>query len=505
MEQNKKTFAINWPFWQCNAILPNAIGHDIFVWLYLSLLVYLNKADGKSENLASDAQMKKTRELIKAKFSRDLLSDTLINDIEKRVEDEFCNFEGKYQTRVLRDDVQSFLNSFEYLFGNDVEVRNIYKDAVTGAIMPFFDEVELKGEKGGADFSFPQSVLRRKEPAARLVLNALKLEEKAKITADPIAPLEQKESIVGEIEFDENEEIYEDDTIDFAGDVADSAKEESPALVQGTRHKKTITVLEDSYRFVEYMALVYMDDHGELSMDPPDEFPPNPATKAWFNRLFRQALLTNEELKKKIDKVFPKPKEEKKVDPKNMLNLFSEHGSLDKCQELFDVVSHSKMLREYMALEVIRINDNFSSIAGYFHVGRLLDLLGRTIPDEVIRSDSLETYRFNVKEACASLGLSEDDAFKLGGNYIYKEYSRTTKNSKKAPFKALLANAIVNNLACENNPYCYKGVVSDAWYLYGMRSDVDHPNGNVRLTKEDLAKLTRLAKFIVSIQGGKII
>lgn len=504
MEQNNKTIAIAWPFWQCKAILPNSLGHDIFVWLYLSLLVHINKVEGKDELLINEKRKAKVRELIATKFSKDIMSDVLISEIEKRIDEEFCTFEGQYNTPKLRSDVMSFLNSFEYLFGNDIEVKSIYKDAISGAIMPYFEDAKSPWDNLKVDFEFDSNIYRPKEPAARLVIRALKLEERAKNTADPLAPSEAQEATIHEFEYDENEEVYEDDTLDFVEAPAEEAPQ-TYAEVKGKDKKKTVTVLDDSYCLVKYMTLVHADEHGELFMDPPVEFPVNPATTAWFNMLFKRAMLTNDGLKKKIEEAFPKPHLEEKADPQNMLKLFSEKGKLDKCQELYEVVAHSQTLRGDLQLEVIRINDNFYSISGYFHVGRLLDLLGRTIPDTKIRADTLETYRYDVKEACTSLGLSDDDAFTLGDKYIYQEYARPNKNPNKLAFKELFANAIVNNLACENNPFFYKEVVRDVWYLYGMRSKVDHPNGNVRLTEEDVKKLTRLAKFIVSIQGGRII
>ena len=514
MEQNNKTFEICWPFYQCQAILPNAIGHDIFVWLYLSLFVHINKTEGKPpfyiNNKKREEQKKRVRELIRSKFSKELIPDVLLQEIEEQIEKDFCEEINEYKDLRIRPEAESFLNSFEYLFGDDVEIKTVYKDAVSGAILPYFEPIKrFKDPDERPDYKFSESILRGREPSSRLVLKAIKLAESFKTIDDPLVSEESIESTIYEIESLDNEEIYEDDTLDFGEEISseesnepeeDKDEEESP---KKKKVKKTVKVLDGSYQRIDLRMLVYADEHGELRVDPPEEFPVNKATIAWFNNLFNKAMLTNESLSTAVNKFFPKPKVEPNVDPKNMVKLFSETGKLDKCQELYEAAGHSKTNRADMQLEIIRINDNFYSITGYFHVGRLLDLLGKSIPDSTIRRIDFETFKIYMRAACDELGLDQNAKFKLTDIHIFNEYSRPNKNPDKLPFKELLANAILNNLACQSSPFFYKEVIEDAWYLYGMRSQVGHSNGDVRLKEEDITKLTKLAKFIISIQGGK--
>ena len=189
-----------------------------------------------------------------------------------------------------------------------------------------------------------------------------------------------------------------------------------------------------------------------------------------------------------------------------LLELFANEKALSKCQELYDIAAHSKTYRRELQLEAIRINDNFHSISGFFLVGRFLDYLGKTIPDNVDRSKTTyEEYRILMDDACRHLHLSSDDAYKLKSKNVYGEYARENKKSDKLPFKALFANAILNNLECGRTEFFYKEVVSDAWYLYDNRSKVDHSNEHIVLSDEDIKKLTRLSRFIISIQGGEML
>lgn len=500
MEQNNKYFEISWPFWQCQAILPNALGHDIFVWLYLSLLVRVAKASSGPSERVTEKQMKQTRDLIRGKFSKELMPDTLLQEIEERVKRDFCD-ETEFKEYDLKPEAHSFLDSFEFLFGDDVEVKTIYKDAVSGAIVPYFDPIEnYKDPEKNASFQFDQKCLRPKEPSPRLVLKAIKLSQSVEATSDPLVSEEAKEDALSDIE---SEEIYEDDTLDFGAPEAIEKEEPSSGIpAQSSKKKKTVKVVEGTYQKL-YFSVLVRDEQGELMVDPPIEFPMNKATTAWFNMLFKRAMLTNEALATKVNEFFPKPKVQENINPENMLKLFSEGGKLDRCQELYEVVGHSQTHRADLQLEVIRINDNFHSIAGFFHVGRLLDFLGKTIPDTTIATVDYDTFKICMKDACDDLGLDGEAKFKLCSPSIYKEYAKPKKASYDLPFKELIANAILNNLACKNSPFLYKEVVEDAWHLYGMRSTVDHSKGDARLTEEDIKKLTKLARFIISIQGGK--
>ncbi len=496
-----KSFLIKWPFYRCEAILPIAASSDIFVWLYLSLLVYENKKDKKAPLTYSEVSLGKVRADLKAKFPQ-TMNDTLISEIEESIKKNFTeSVNTQYNKRKLRDDVMSFLDSFEYLFSNDVEIKTIYKEAVSGAILPFFDKVESKPFEEKCDFELKP--LRGKEPSRNLVLSALRTSEKIKSIEGQklLGKAEPFEEATSEpiFEFDPEEEaFFEDDVV-----MEEAPKEEDEERVVPSKDgKRTIKVLDDSYQLVYYNVCIRLGEDGILQAELPYGFPSNSATLSWFNAIYRRAYSMNKNLKQAIDAFFPEPEPE--ASPAALKELFSANGSLERCQELYEILGHSKTKRSELQMEAIYINDNFSAKSGPAYVGRLLDYLGRTIPDTTIRTNvKYESFKIFMKDACQSLGLSDQDAYMLSSENIFKEYTRPKKNPDKMSFKYLFANAILNNLACINNPCFYQEVVQDAWDLYNKRSGFDHPNGSEKLNEDDIKKLTKLAKFIVSIQGGK--
>ena len=124
MNEANKTMIIKWPFWTCKAVMPDSMGTDMFVWLYLSILVHLNMLRHKENPYSfSEKAKNETRSLLKNKFPK-ILDDLLLNDIEKRIEKDFCEVANeKFGTLVLRKDIESFLNTFETLFSNSTECK----------------------------------------------------------------------------------------------------------------------------------------------------------------------------------------------------------------------------------------------------------------------------------------------------------------------------------------------------------------------------------------------
>ena len=512
MNETNKIMTIEWPFWTCKAMLPNSLGNDMFVWLYLSLLVHLNMLNHRENPYSfSDKAKQDTRSLLKTKFPK-IMDDFLLTEIENKIEKDFCDVANqKFGNLVLRKDVESFLDTFESLFSNSTESKTIYKDAITGAICPFFEDLEKDYHPDQEiDYKFDESILRSKEPSLRLVQKAIRESQSLLSMDDPLKSIEAKEAVIWNLEAEEDEEVFEDDTIDFDFDEEEekNAEPETYAEVEKTKHKKAVKIIEDSYQKELLSVNVYLNSNDELTVDTPTEFPYSKGLTAWFNMLFKRAMIANEKLRKEVNAFFEldKKEEEERADSDSLLELFTSDKMLDKCQDLYDVVSHSKTFQREMRLEVIRINDNFNSISGYFHVGRLLDYLGKTIPDNIDRSSTtIEQYRILMDSACKFLKLPEGAAYKLKSPQIHAEYSRKNKVSDKLAFKVLFANAILNNLACGHSEFLYPEVVDDAWYLYDQRSKVDHPNEHVVLKIEDIQRLTKLARFIVSIQGGEML
>ena len=504
---DQNSFIIEWPFFEWKAVLPQAIGNDIFVWLYISLLINQNEAAKKGKFTYSQQSRGCVHAILRQKFPQ-LMNDLLIKDIEKRIEKDFCHVD-KFNNLVLKDETLSFINSFEYLFSDEVEVKTIYKDAVTGAVLPFFEDINFKRYFDEITYKFEkEDKFKTNEPSARAVFRAKSLSEKIKKSIDPVAPKESLETVITDIQYEESEEIYEDDTI-YLDDVKEIKEPENYAEAEKEKKNifRSLKMISDSKAKCYFIVKVTRNESGLLTaecLNVPANFN-NKAIEEWFAVVIRNnMLLDGDGFGKALLEKLPEPIIEETADSQVLIDLYAKNKSLNKCSELYEIVSHSKTKRGDLQLETIRLNDNFYSVAGFFHIGRLLDKLGETIPDNVIRSDDYDTYKASVKWACEKLKLTKDDAYKLTDPHIFTDYSRKNKQSDKLPFKAIFTNALINNFASYDNEFFYPEIVSDVWELYDYRSMVDHFKKDTKLKEEDIKKITRLARFIVSIQGGKI-
>ena len=223
-------------------MLPEAIEDDVFVWLYLSLLVYNNKLQHKPPRNYDESVVADTEALILQKFSP-AINKTILEGISNRIQADFC---VKDYSRIigLKDDVDGFLNSFEYLFNDDVQVKTVYKDAVTGAILPFFDRVFPNREGKNADPAI--TPVASVVPSAKLILKAIKDEQRVGKSEEPV-----KDEDEGLSEFfDPNQEsFFSDDNLEFDGKESEESESKAgmvrPKNIAAEINEETLSIYEN--------------------------------------------------------------------------------------------------------------------------------------------------------------------------------------------------------------------------------------------------------------------
>ena len=67
--EGKTVDNIVWPFYRYNALIPKQIGADLFVWLYLSLVILQNQQKGLPRDSYTIEVQKEVELTIKDKFS----------------------------------------------------------------------------------------------------------------------------------------------------------------------------------------------------------------------------------------------------------------------------------------------------------------------------------------------------------------------------------------------------------------------------------------------------
>ena len=129
--EGKKIDTLVWPFYRYSALIPEQIGGDLFVWLYLSLISFENQNQGLARNNYSDAIKQSVEKILQDKFSSVIDSQTL-ERIIRNAETQFIDG-GK-----IKEETFSFIDTYETLFSDKLDVKYIFQDAITGEVLPFF-------------------------------------------------------------------------------------------------------------------------------------------------------------------------------------------------------------------------------------------------------------------------------------------------------------------------------------------------------------------------------
>lgn len=131
--ENQVVDHVSWPFYRYTALLPEQIGGDMFVWLFLSLCVYVNETNGHSKDAYPKETVDTVRRMLTEKFSSVIDGQTL-DKIQANAERDFVK-DGK-----IKEETFSFLSTYENLFSDKLEKKYVFQDAITGEIVPNFDD-----------------------------------------------------------------------------------------------------------------------------------------------------------------------------------------------------------------------------------------------------------------------------------------------------------------------------------------------------------------------------
>src|SRR5690606_8479493 len=118
------------------------IGGDLFVWLYLSLVIFDNQGRNLPDNNYDDEVKQNVQKILNEKFSAVIDAQTMekiINNAERDFVVKVTNKSGG-KSLQLKDDTFSFINTYENLFSDKLDVKYIYQDAITGEVLPFFGD-----------------------------------------------------------------------------------------------------------------------------------------------------------------------------------------------------------------------------------------------------------------------------------------------------------------------------------------------------------------------------
>lgn len=484
---------IIWPFYRYSALMPKQISSDLFIWLYLSLVVLINKGT----DIYNDDIKQQVQKIIIDKFSS-IIDNQTLSKVINNTEQDFIIIEeeknGK-KTKILNDKTFKFINSYENLFSETVDIKYIYQDAITGEILPFFDDTSyIKDSDDKQDNIKINSSI--KQPSKKSIQKAYK--QYIKIKKYNINPEDVE---LEEEYYDEDEQTFLEDKInDIAFDKQNNVNNNSADNKEKqTIENYNIIFLENKRTIYNLDVYISIRDNNFLLESP---FGKN--TNQWLTKCLLKARNVSEEMDLKIKEL-----ESKHIIPEQKIEEYIEHNKRDfastliHCQSLYRLVDG--LNDNFLRREIIFLDRAFTykDDTFYFYCGRILDTFIKKIKyqnksTKIQREQTnFKMFRLEFNKKFANKNIKRYGA--LVNDNVYDNWRKKylNKNGKEfVYFKSDLADILLRtNLI--NSIEMYNDFIVDILDIYSLRTSADHADEKkVDVTQEKLDKLLKVIKVL---------
>lgn len=492
--EGKEVDKIVWPFYRYSALIPEQLGGDMFVWLYLSLVVFNNERRTLPRDNYDDSGKMDVQKILTDQFGNVIDGQTLekiINNAERDFVETIKSQDGK-KIKILKSETFSFIDTYENLFSDKLDVKYIYQDAITGEVLPFFGDTSFI-----EDSQYKNLVIKVregvKEPTKKAVKKAY--EQYTKIKKFNSNPAEVEVELIDEF-YDEDEQTFIEDS-DFEALETQEKKQEPQNL-----RKYNVIFLKDKKAEFDLDVSVFVEDN-ELVVKSP--FGIN--TNQWINKCLKKGRNVSESLDlkmKELESIFLI--EEKRID-----NYIEGHkndfaSNLFIFQTLYRMIDslQDNRIREY----VVKLDQKFreQDELFYFYCGKFLERLLKKI--QYSNTNALQRQQTTQEVFCMELDNKFCDKnikyeFLKSAN-IYHDWVRkyTKKDGTEfTSFKADLTDILLRTDLI-NSPLMYPTFIDDIFSLYSLRSSVDHDDDrsvNMDIGKEKAEKLTKIVKVLFEL------
>ena len=495
--ENKKVCTIAWPFVRYEALIPEQIKGDLFVWLYLSLIAYKNEQNNLAKNSYTIAIKEDVKKILIDKFGKIIDAQTL-DKIVSNAEKDYVVLDDERSS--LKAEVFGFLETYEELFSDKLQIRHIFQDGITGDVVPDFSESFELGNKeaGKKDLDFRAEInTNLKKPSKGSIKKAFKVYQlllKGQIVVEEKENEEElDDSPFDEFDDEDRQEFF--DTLDENDIFEGETSENKP--------KKRINIDNYAIRYYDAPSQVYylkidlwINKNQIFAYSPFD-----PTTDQWFNRCILKARNINP----KIDAYFKEIEE--------LYTVKEDEGAIKKFFGYKDTVSEQMkwcgpLYRLVFALNnlelkktVYKMDSLYDSRSEYFfnEVGKYLEYLiepfKRHNADER-KSVTKEAFISEIETKCNPKNI---DFKRLTYNEVYKNWLEGWDH-----FKADVADIIIST-DITNSDLVYTEFVNDLFALYDLRNVNGHKKkqgdsrNDIKPSQEHLDKLLKVTKVISDI------
>ena len=496
--ENTKVCTIAWPFVKYKALIPEQIKGDLFVWLYLSLFTYKNEQNNLAKNSYTISVKEEVKKILADKFGKIIDAQTL-EKIIANAEKDYVLIDDEKSS--LKAEVFGFLETYEELFSEKLQIKYIFQDGITGDVVPdFSDEFDFSKKEvvGKKDAAFTaKENANLKKPTKSAIQKAYKtysLLQKGQIVVNE----KEDEEIQNDSPFDEFDDEDRQEFFDTLED--DNIFEHDEGF---KKPKKNLNIANYAIRYIDeekqiYLLKVdlYVVKNQIYAFSPFDE-----NTDQWLNRCLVKARNINQELDafvKELENQYTVKEDEGEI-KKFFGYKDTVSDQLKWCGPLYRLVHVMDNLE--MKKTVFKLDSLFDSQSEYFfgEVGKYLEYL-----IEPFKRHNADERKVVSKEAfiseieCKCLPKSIDFR-RLTYNEVHKNWLEGWDH-----FKADVADIIISTDVTSSN-LIYAEFINDLFALYDLRNVNGHKKkvgdtrNDIKPAQEHLDKLLKVTKVIADI------
>lgn len=483
--EGKKIGEFVWPFYRYDALIPEQLGGDVFVWLYLSIIVFINETKNLArDNYGEDIKIE-AQKLITNKFSNIIDTQTL-DKIVHNAERDFI------EKNTINQDTFSFLSTYENLFSEKCDTKRVYQDAVTGEIVPFFGDTSFIDDAPIIDKNKYFNKMNVKDPSGKAVKKAYDSYMKLK-KFNVVKRVEEAEIELEDEFFDADEQTF----LDSKNEEINFVQEKNE---QRSLRNSDVHFLNDSRVEFRLAVPVFIKDNSISIQSPFGKL-----TDGWINKCLKKGRNISPDMDIKV-----KALESLYLIEETKIQAYIEShrkdfaSSLKYCQTLYRLID--SLNDDKMRKNVVELDARFSegdSIC-YLYAGKILDgmvshiqYFGKTTAEE---RDSTDFSQFCI-ELDNKLKFTSVQYEFLKSKNIFDDWKKKycRRDGKEyMSFKADLTDIILRTNII-NSPNIYDTFIDDIFKVYSYRNAVAHDDDDVTVNHEKLDILTKAVKLLFEL------
>ena len=486
----RKVAELKWPFFRYDVLMAEYLPSDLFVWLYISIVVLKNHETKKEKNSYAISEIEQSKKLLMERFNS-IIDNTILERIVLNAERNFVSSSENsigFVSNTIKDEAFEFLSTFGRILSEKVEIRRVFKDGITGEVVPFFGNSETIENWGGELKAL--NPLSKKRPNKLQIIKAFEIYRKNKNNNLLSYPIQDE---VGLLNNTNNELESQNQKPTKTNNIILSTQIENS--------KFNPIYLENSECMFHLKVEVYVKDNKFLVTTP---FEKN-FTQLWFSKQFELALRSGQSnelstLINDLEKVHIV--QEIKSETESFPRRISQQ--LHVCGTLYKLIENTK--NNDLKKIIFSLDDLFLSNSDYYFsmIGIFLECLISPLKEKPnsLNRNSYD-YRLFCKEIEAWTQKLKIDGKKLLNDELHRNWQKGSQN-----FKADLANLFFNH-KLSNSKFLYFDFINDAFSLFNIRNKYGgiggthyRKNSISEFNNDQIKKLEKVTMVIIDLYEG---